>query len=74
MEFAHGPDPATKGMGTKSSDTVGMPLTSNCHRLQHTIGWPAFARSFLPSPDPRVVCDAYWRQYPKRAEWEAKHD
>lgn len=71
MEFAHGPDKATKGMGTKSTDTVGMPLTHNCHRLQHDIGWPEFSRRFLGSPDPRPTCDAYWKAYPGRGKWEA---
>lgn len=64
MQAAHGPDPATKGVGTKSDDRIAMPLSVICHRMQHDMGWRSFAKRFLGGADPRAMCLAYWRKWP----------
>lgn len=66
VQRAHGPDPASKGMGTKSRDSVAMPLSARCHELQHRIGWISFGISYLGTRDQttggvRAICDEYWR-------------
>lgn len=71
MEAAHGPDKATKGMGTKCRDSAAIPLSEACHRLQHTRGWKTFAEQVLKA-DPLVMADAYWRAWPGRGKWEAR--
>lgn len=73
MQAAHVPDPATKGIGTKSSDQYAIPLTVSCHFLQHMVGWQTFAANHLGGADPRAMAEAYWRQWPGRSAWEAKN-
>jgi len=58
-QAAHGPDPATKGIGTKSVDDIAMPLSEVCHHAQHALGWQTFAKRFLAGADPRAMCIAY---------------
>jgi hypothetical protein len=72
MEAAHGPDKASKGVGTKCRDSAAMPLSTLCHSLQHTKGWPWFAKHILRGRDPLAVCEAYWRAWPGRIAWERK--
>lgn len=62
MEAAHGPDKATKGMSTKCRDSAAIPISSNCHRLQHSIGWTTFGMRYLPA-EPLVMADAYWTEW-----------
>ncbi len=65
MQAAHGPDAATKGIGTKSDDRIAMPLSEQCHiHTQHVIGWPRFAKLYLNGADPRDMCLAYWKAWP----------
>ena len=73
IEAAHVPDPATKGIGTKSSDRYAIPLSHWCHSLQHNIGWPTYAASYLDGRDPRGMAEAYWKAWPGRGKWEAKN-
>lgn len=72
MQAAHGPDKATKGMATKCRDSAAIPLSENCHRLQHSLGWQTFTRLCLPG-DPLDMADAYWKAWPGRAKWEEAH-
>lgn len=79
MQAAHGPDKATKGMGTKCRDSAAMPLSENCHALQHNIGWISFGVSYLHTHDMTfggalAICDDYWRAWPGRAKWEADNE
>lgn len=71
MQAAHGPDKATKGMGTKCRDSAALPLSALCHDLQHSKGWPWFAMNILGG-EPLAHCEAYWRAWPGRRAWEAK--
>lgn len=65
IQAAHGPDPATKGIGTKSDDRIAMPLSEGCHiHTQHRIGWSSFAKQFLNGADPREMCLSYWKAWP----------
>jgi hypothetical protein len=72
MQAAHGPDKATKGVGTKCRDSAAMPLSELCHLLQHQKGWQWFAREVLRGRDPLAVCGAYWARWPGRPAWERK--
>lgn len=49
-------------MGTKVDDRHAMPLSWNCHNDQHSMGWPAFAKKYLPG-DGMEVCEAYWKSW-----------
>lgn len=71
MQAAHGPHKATKGIGSKSADQYAMPLSENCHRLQHSIGWQSFAAKYLTWPAEQM-CEAYWNRWPGRIAWERK--
>lgn len=63
IQAAHTPDVNSGGMGTKADDHLCIPLSEGCHiRTQHRIGWPAFAKQFLPGPVEQVR-EAYWRQW-----------
>lgn len=72
MEAAHGPDKASKGISTKCRDSAAIPLSANCHRLQHTLGWITFTLRCLPWP-PLSMAAAYWKAWPGRVAWEARH-
>lgn len=63
-----------KGMGMKVSDRFNLPLSVNCHALQHRLGWPSFAAKYLPSGDAIKLCLRYWAAWPGNAAWEAKND
>lgn len=73
IQAAHVPDPAFKGIGTKSRDSYAIPLSVWCHSLQHSLGWPAFAEMMLGGADPRQMAEAYWHAWPSRRAWEIKH-
>jgi hypothetical protein len=72
MQAAHGPDKATKGMGTKCRDSAAIPLTENCHREQHALGWITFTALYLIE-DPLTLAASYWQAWPGRVKWEAKN-
>lgn len=73
MQAAHGPDKATKGMGTKCRDSCAMPLSELCHALQHQKGWKWFALNILGC-DPLKLCEGYWWHWPGRIAWERKQE
>lgn len=63
IQAAHTPDVASGGMGSKSADHLCIPLSKGCHiDTQHRIGWPAFAKQFLPGTVEQTR-EAYWRQW-----------
>lgn len=72
MQAAHGPDKATKGMGTKCRDSAAIPLSANCHALQHVRGWITFTLDHLPG-HPLKMAEAYWKAWPGRVAWEARN-
>ena len=69
----HGPDKATKGMGTKCRDSAALPLSANCHRLQHSLGWQTFALRYLPFGNALKLAAEYWRAWPGRRAWEERN-
>lgn len=74
IQAAHGPHKASKGTGTKVEDRWAMPLSINCHMLQHSLGWNTFAEHFLKA-DPLEVCRAFWdawQRTPMGIAWERK--
>lgn len=76
MQAAHGPDKATKGMGTKCRDSACIPLSANCHALQHMKGWITFSLRYLKAP-PLDLAAAYWTEWlrtPMGRNWQAKQD
>ena len=58
-----------KGTASKVADRWCIPLSDGCHKLQHTIGWPAFDRKYLPAKA-EVLAAAYWQAWPSRHQWE----
>lgn len=64
--------PDAKGAGTKAADRWCIPLTDNCHRLQHAKGWLWFIANILMR-DPEKMAAEYWKAWPGRAKWEAEH-
>lgn len=74
IQAAHVPHPASKGTSTKVADRYEIPLSFGCHiNTQHRIGWPEFSRLFLHGADPTKLAEDYWRAWPGRAAWEARH-
>lgn len=75
IQAAHGPHKPSKGTGTKVEDRWAMPLSVNCHLLQHSMGWPAFAAFYLRGEQPLDVCRAFhqaWLRTPMGVTWERK--
>lgn len=70
VQAAHAGEMGDTGTGTKAADRLCIPLTANCHRLQHDKGWPWFEANMLRMTR-RQATDAYWRAWPGRAKWEA---
>lgn len=62
-----------KGTSTKVADRFCIPLSDNCHRLQHQVGWPWFTTNILNKRDPEELANAYFQAWPGRAEWERDH-
>lgn len=51
-----------KGMGSKVADRWQIPLSHNCHRLQHTKGWPWFDKHILGGIGRgEMMAAEYWR-------------
>jgi hypothetical protein len=73
IQAAHIPVPGEKGTGTKVADRHAIPLSENCHRLQHNLGWRTFASRFLAGREPIALADSYWFLWPGRAAWERKN-
>lgn len=63
-----------KGTRTKVADKWAIPLSSNCHRLQTNKGWRWFEPRFLGKVGAGAEMAAdYWRLWPGRPKWEARH-
>lgn len=70
VEAAHGPDKATKGMGTKSTDACALPLCQRHHDEQHRIGWSTFQAKYgFHAVD---VAGDYWSLWPGLRKWLEK--
>jgi len=61
-----------KGTGTKAADRFQIPLSDNCHRLQHNKGWPWFEKNIL-GRRAETLALSYWQLWPGRRAWEAKN-
>lgn len=72
VEAAHAPDKASKGMGTKSTDAIALPLCQAHHDEQHRIGWATFQAKY--GFNARDVAGDYWHLWPGRRAWEAKNE
>lgn len=71
MRSAHVDYAGSKGIGTKVADSDCIPLTDNCHRLQHNKGWRWFDEQILGGPGRGLMmAQAYWQAWPGRSAWE----
>ena len=61
IEFAHTPDPQTKGVGTKAADVNAIPACTGHHKLQTDKGWSAVG---LTREQAQALSRDYWRQFP----------
>lgn len=74
IRSAHVDYAGSKGMGTKVADCDCIPLSDNCHRLQHQIGWKSFETAFLKGlGSALLMANEYWRAWPGRAKWEIEN-
>jgi hypothetical protein len=71
VDYAAKGTPDAKGTASKVADRWCIPLTDNCHRLQHNIGWPEFDRLYLPAKADLLAAE-YWARWPGRAKWESE--
>lgn len=71
VDYAAKGTPDAKGMSSKVADRWQIPLTDNCHRLQHSKGWPWFEANILKCKA-EDLADFLWRKWPGRIEWEAQ--
>ena len=69
---AHVDHAGGKGMGTKVADRHAIPLSNDCHRLQHSIGWRTYEQRLCS--DAVKLAEEYWRRWPGRIAWEAKQN
>jgi hypothetical protein len=80
VEAAHVDHAGDKGTGTKVSDRYAIPLCQRHHDEQggkigafkQRGGWKTFELKYGFSAV--AVAEAYWRDWPTRHSWEAKHD
>lgn len=71
MRSAHVDYAGDKGMGSKVSDRFCIPLSDNCHRLQHSMGWQSFDERVLGGASRGLMLSQeYWAAWPGRAKWE----
>jgi len=71
IRSAHVDYAGDKGIGTKVADSNCIPLSDNCHRLQHDKGWRWFDERILGGPGRGLMmAQEYWRAWPGRAAWE----
>ncbi|WP_343518131.1 hypothetical protein [Sphingomonas sp.] len=69
VDYAAKGTPDAKGASSKVADRWCIPLSDNCHKLQHVIGWPAFDARYLPAKAEQLAAE-YWRAWPGRKKWE----
>lgn len=72
VDYAAKGTPDAKGTSSKVADRWCVPLTDNCHRLQHDKGWPWFNANILRG-DAEKLAEEYWSRWPARSKWEADH-
>lgn len=78
VEAAHTPHKATKGTGTKSSDSYAIPMCQRHHDEQGGTcgsfgkrgGWATFQAKY--GFDAAEVANSYWKAWPGRIAWERK--
>ena len=64
VDYAGKGTPDAKGAGTKVADRWQIPMTVNCHRLQHDKGWPWFELNILGGVGRAAEMAAeYWRRW-----------
>lgn len=64
-----------KGASTKVADRWCIPLSRNCHALQHRKGWPWFDQHILGGISRgEMMASEYWRLWPGRARWERERE
>lgn len=74
VDYAGKGTPDAKGAGSKVADRWCIPLTDNCHRLQHGKGWPWFDARMLGGPGRgAMLAAAYWSAWPGRKAWESNN-
>lgn len=74
MRSAHVDYAGDKGVATKVSDRHCIPLSDNCHRLQHAKGWKWFDLHILGGVSRGLMLSQeYWRAWPGRAKWEQEN-
>lgn len=75
VDYAAKGTPDAKGMGSKVADRWCIPLSDECHKLQHNIGWPAFEKRFLPNRG-EDLAPGYWDAWlrtPQGRKWTANN-
>lgn len=71
VDYAGKGTPDAKGMGTKAADRFNIPLSHNCHGLQHQKGWPWFDKHILGGAGAgEKMAGEYWRAWPGRIQYE----
>lgn len=74
IRSAHVDYAGDKGVGTKVADSNCIPLSDNCHRLQHDKGWRWFDERILGGPGRGLMLSQeYWRAWPGRAAWTERN-
>lgn len=61
IEFAHTPDPLSKGMGTQAADRNAIPACQAHHHEQTVKGWSAVG---LTRESAQALAADYWRLWP----------
>lgn len=59
VDYAAKGTPDAKGVGSKVADRWCIPLSDNCHKLQHNIGWPPFEARYLPAKA-EILAAEFW--------------
>lgn len=71
VDYAGKGTPDAKGTGTKAADRFCIPLSDECHKLQHAKGWPWFDIQVLRRAGAgETLAAAYWQAWPGRRAWE----
>lgn len=73
VDYAGKGTPDAKGTASKVADRWNIPLTDNCHKLQHLIGWPEFDRRYLGGEGAaEQIAATLWHLWPGRPAWERR--
>lgn len=70
IRSAHVDHAGDKGMGTKVADRHCIPLSDQCHKTQHAIGWRSFQTIYLKGRDAVAMAAEYWKAWPGRVAYE----